>query len=80
AKERSVAIAAAKAMGLNVCGVDMLRSSRGPLIMEVNSSPGLEGIERASGKDIADLIVEVIEKKVEQNLSNPNKTKTKGKG
>jgi ribosomal protein S6--L-glutamate ligase len=80
AEERSVAIAAAKAMGLNVCGVDMLRSSRGPLVMEVNSSPGLEGIETASGKDIADMIIDVIEKKVEQNLLNPNKTKTRGKG
>ena len=79
-EERKVAIEAAKVMGLNVCGVDMLRSSRGPLVMEVNSSPGLEGIEKASTKDIADSIIEVIEKKVIQNLSNPNKTKTKGKG
>ncbi len=79
-EERKVAISAAKVMGLNVCGVDMLRSSRGPLVMEVNSSPGLEGIERASGKDISDFIIDVIEKKVKQNLLNPNKTKTKGKG
>ena len=79
-QERATAIIASKVMGLNVCGVDMLRSARGPLVMEVNSSPGLEGIEKASGKDIADLMIEVIEKKVNQNIHNPNKTKTKGKG
>jgi len=60
--ERAAAIAAAKAMGLDVCGVDMLRSKRGPLIMEVNSSPGLKGIESATGKDIAGLIIEHLEK------------------
>ncbi len=60
--ERSTAIRAAKVMGLNVCGVDLLRSNRGPLVMEVNSSPGLEGIERTSGKDIAGLMIEYIEK------------------
>jgi len=52
-----------------VCGVDLLRSNRGPLLMEVNSSPGLEGIEKATGKDIAGLMIEYIEK----NLS---RTKT----
>lgn len=78
--ERTAAIAAAKVMGLNVCGVDMLRSSRGPLIMEVNSSPGLEGIERASKKDIASLMIEVIEKKYIETIDKPNKTYTKGKG
>ncbi|MGB7996511.1 MAG: 30S ribosomal protein S6--L-glutamate ligase, partial [Photobacterium halotolerans] len=46
----------------NVAGVDLLRSNRGPLIMEVNSSPGLEGIEHATGKDIAGMIIEYIEK------------------
>lgn len=60
--ERATAVRAAKIMGLNVCGVDLLRSSRGPLVMEVNSSPGLEGIEKASGKDIASLMIEYIEK------------------
>ncbi|WP_345990532.1 30S ribosomal protein S6--L-glutamate ligase [Sulfurimonas sp. HSL1-2] len=60
--ERATAVAAAKAMGLQVCGVDMLRSKRGPLIMEVNSSPGLKGIETASGKDIAGLIIQHLEK------------------
>ncbi|AEG02941.1 30S ribosomal protein S6--L-glutamate ligase [Methylomonas methanica] len=60
--ERATAVRAAKIMGLNVCGVDLLRSNRGPLVMEVNSSPGLEGIEKASGKDIAGLMIEYIEK------------------
>ena len=61
-EERKTAVAAAKAMGLSVAGVDLLRSNRGPLVMEVNSSPGLEGIEGATGKDIAGMIVEYIEK------------------
>jgi len=61
-EERKTAVAAAKAMGLSIAGVDLLRSKRGPLVMEVNSSPGLEGIESATGKDIAGLIVEYIEK------------------
>jgi ribosomal protein S6--L-glutamate ligase len=61
-QERATAVQAAKIMGLNVCGVDLLRSNRGPLVMEVNSSPGLEGIEKASGKDIASLMIEYIEK------------------
>jgi ribosomal protein S6--L-glutamate ligase len=60
-KERSTAIRAARTMGLNVAGVDMLQSAEGPLVLEVNSSPGLEGIEAASGVDIADLIIEYIE-------------------
>jgi ribosomal protein S6--L-glutamate ligase len=62
-------------MGLNVAGVDILRSARGPLEMEVNSSPGLEGIENATGKDIAGMIVEFIERN-----ARPNRTRTKGKG
>lgn len=74
-KEREVAIKAAGAMGLNVCGVDLLRSSRGPLIMEVNSSPGLEGIENSTQKDVAGLIIDFIEKN-----AKPNKTRTRGKG
>jgi ribosomal protein S6--L-glutamate ligase len=60
--ERKTAVAAAKAMGLRVAGVDMLQSNRGPLIMEVNSSPGLEGIEQATGIDVAGKIVRYIEK------------------
>lgn len=74
-KERATAVKAAQIMGLNVAGVDLLRAERGPLVMEVNSSPGLEGIENATGKDIASLIIEFIEKN-----AKPNKTRTKGKG
>jgi ribosomal protein S6--L-glutamate ligase len=62
--EENAAIKAAKAMGLGVAGVDMLQSSRGPLILEVNSSPGLEGIEAATGKDIAKTIIRYIERNV----------------
>lgn len=61
-KEKTVALAAAKAMGLGVCGVDMIPSKRGPLVMEVNSSPGLEGIEKSTGIDIAGKIMDYIEK------------------
>ncbi len=74
-EERTTAIRAAKVMGLNVCGVDLLRSNHGPVVMEVNSSPGLEGIEAASGKDVADLIIQFIEKN-----AKPNRTQTKGHG
>jgi len=75
AAERRTAVNAAKVMGLNVCGVDLLRSERGPLVMEVNSSPGLGGIEAATEKNVADLIIEFIEKN-----AKPNRTKTRGKG
>lgn len=61
-QERKIAIKAAKIMGLNFAGVDILRSARGPLVMEVNSSPGLEGIESVTGIDVANLIIEFIEK------------------
>lgn len=61
-QERAVAVSAARAMNLAVCGVDLIRSKHGPLVLEVNSSPGLEGIERASGKDVAGKIVDHIEK------------------
>lgn len=61
-EEKEVAIASAKAMGLGVAGVDMLQSKRGPLVMEVNSSPGLEGIEKATGVNIAGKIIEYLEK------------------
>lgn len=74
-EERSTAVRSAKAMGLNVCGVDMLRSNHGPVVMEVNSSPGLEGVEKATGLDIAGKVIEHIEKH-----AKPNATKTKGKG
>ena len=60
-EERSTAIRAAKTMGLNVCGVDLLRSNHGPVVMEVNSSPGLEGIEKSTGLDIAGKIIENLE-------------------
>jgi len=73
--ERATAVKAAKILGLNVAGVDLLRSERGPLVMEVNSSPGLEGIEKACGKDIAGMIVEFIEK-----TAKPHMTKTRGAG
>jgi ribosomal protein S6--L-glutamate ligase len=62
--ERSTAVRAAKAVGLAVAGVDLLQSDQGPMVLEVNSSPGLEGIENASGVDIAELIVEYIEDNV----------------
>ena len=62
AKERSTALAAAKAMGLRVAGVDLLRAKDGPVIMEVNSSPGLEGIEKATELDVAGMIIEYLEK------------------
>ncbi len=74
-EERSTALRAAKSMGLNVCGVDMLRSNHGPVVMEVNSSPGLEGVEKATGLDIAGKIIEYIEKN-----AKPNATRTKGQG
>ena len=74
-EERSTAVRAAKIMGLNVCGVDLLRANHGPVVMEVNSSPGLEGIEKATGKDIAGNVIAFIE----QN-AKPNKTKTRGRG
>ena len=62
--EENAAIKAAKCMGLGVAGVDMLQSARGPLILEVNSSPGLEGIERATEKDIANTIIRYVERNV----------------
>tara|TARA_R110002096_G_scaffold74101_1_gene175730 strand:+ start:308995 stop:309891 length:897 start_codon:yes stop_codon:yes gene_type:complete len=61
-EEKTTAIKAAKSMGLAIAGVDMLQSKRGPMVLEVNSSPGLEGIEKATGKDIANKIVDYIEK------------------
>ena len=62
AEERSTAIKAAKKLGLGIAGVDMLQSERGPLVMEVNSSPGLEGIEKATSLDIASKIIEYVER------------------
>jgi ribosomal protein S6--L-glutamate ligase len=74
-EERSTAVRAAKKMGLNVAGVDLLRSNHGPVVLEVNSSPGLQGIESATGKDVAGLIVRFIE-----NNAKPHRTRTRGKG
>jgi ribosomal protein S6--L-glutamate ligase len=71
-EERKLAVAGAKAMGLDVAGVDLVRSDRGPLILEVNSSPGLEGIEKTSGKDIASLMIEYLEK----NVATKKKSRT----
>lgn len=65
-QERKVAVKAAKAMGLQVAGVDLIRSKSGPKVLEINSSPGLEGIENITGKNIAAMMIECIEKKVEK--------------
>lgn len=70
-EERETAVRAAKVMGLNFCGVDLLRSHNGPMVMEVNSSPGLEGIEKATGLDVAAKLYEFIEKK--NDVSPPRK-------
>ena len=64
-EERSTAVRSARIMGLNVAGVDLLRSNHGPVVMEVNSSPGLEGIEAATGKDVAGEIIEYMESHVD---------------
>lgn len=74
-EERSTAMRAASVMGLNVCGVDLLRSNHGPVVMEVNSSPGLEGLEAATGVDAAGKIVDFITKN-----AKPFRTRTRGKG
>ncbi|MEM6325035.1 MAG: 30S ribosomal protein S6--L-glutamate ligase [Pseudomonadota bacterium] len=74
-EERSTAVRAARSMGLNACGVDMLRANHGAVVMEVNSSPGLEGVEKATGLDVAGKMIEFLEKN-----AKPGKTKTKGKG
>ncbi len=70
--EKAAAIKAAKAMGLSMAGVDMLQSGRGPLILEVNSSPGLEGIEKATGIDIAGKIIEYIERNHKKKRTKKN--------
>ncbi len=74
-EERSTAVRAAQTMGLNVAGVDVLRSNHGPVVLEVNSSPGLEGIETATGKDVAGMIVEFTEKH-----AKVGRTRTRGRG
>jgi ribosomal protein S6--L-glutamate ligase len=67
-------------MGLEVCGVDLLRSNHGPVVMEVNSSPGLQGIEGASGKDVADIIMQYLEKRVAEVSHRGSRSRTRGKG
>jgi ribosomal protein S6--L-glutamate ligase len=79
-QERGTAVRAAKVMGLEVCGVDLLRSNHGPVVMEVNSSPGLEGIEAASGKDVADIIFQYLEKRVAEVALRGSRSRTRGKG
>jgi ribosomal protein S6--L-glutamate ligase len=74
-EERSTAIRSAKAMGLRVAGVDILRANHGPVVMEVNSSPGIEGIEKATEVDVAGKIIELIEKS-----ASPGRTRDKIKG
>ena len=74
-EERATAVKAAHTLGLNVCGVDMLRSKRGPLVVELNSSPGIEGLEKASGVDVADPMIEFLERNALRGS-----TRTKGKG
>ncbi len=65
-EERKTAVRAAKIMGLQVAGVDILRSNHGPVVMEVNSSPGLEGIEMATGKDVAGMIIDHLVKEMSE--------------
>jgi ribosomal protein S6--L-glutamate ligase len=74
-EERKTAVAAARTLGLGVSGVDMLRSSEGPVVIEVNSSPGLEGIEKASGVDVAGAIIDYLGKQ-----AAPGKTRDRVKG
>ena len=79
-EERSTAVRAAKVMGLGVCGVDLLRSNHGSVVMEVNSSPGLEGIEKASEKDVAGIIIQYLEKRVTEVAHKGSRSRTRGKG
>jgi len=74
-EERRTAVRSAQVMGLNVAGVDLLRAKRGPVVMEVNASPGLEGIEKATQRDVAGMIIEFVEKNARQG-----RTKTRGAG
>ncbi len=73
--EKAAALKAARSLGLAIAGVDMLQSSRGPLILEVNSSPGLEGIEKATGIDIASKIISFIESTITKKAVNKDKVK-----
>jgi ribosomal protein S6--L-glutamate ligase len=64
-EERRTALRAAKVLGLGIAGVDLLRSERGPLLLEVNASPGLEGIEKVTGVDVADAVIRHLEAALE---------------
>ncbi len=79
-EERSTAVRAAQTMGLSVCGVDILRSNHGPVVMEVNSSPGLEGIETATDRDVAGMIIAFIERRVAELAGKSNRSRTRGRG
>lgn len=79
AAERATAVKTARAMGLNVCGVDMLRSKDGPVVMEANSSPGLEGLENATGIDVAGKIIEFIEKNAKPGRTQTRSTRKRRK-
>ena len=74
-EERATSVNAAKIMGLNLCGVDILQSNTGPVVMEINSSPGLEGIEKSTGKDVAGMIYAFVEANAKLNS-----TRARGKG
>lgn len=65
-EQKKIAMRAAKAMGLQICGVDFILSSRGPLVLEVNANPGLEGIERVTGRNVAEKIIEYVENNASQ--------------
>lgn len=78
-KIKSTALEAAKLMGLTVAGVDLLLSARGPLVIEVNSSPGLQGIEKATKEDIASKVIEAAEKKMAKKMKDKERLKTKKK-
>jgi ribosomal protein S6--L-glutamate ligase len=77
--EKAAALLATKALGLGVAGVDMLQSQRGPLVLEVNSSPGLEGIEKATGLDIATRIIDYTAELAKRKRGGKGKVKTKAK-
>jgi ribosomal protein S6--L-glutamate ligase len=68
--ERLIAVKAANAIGLNVAGVDPLRSDKGPMVLEINSSPGIQGVERATGINVANNIIDHIEKNVRPRYKN----------
>jgi len=74
-EEARTAVRSAEVLGLNVAGVDLLRSNRGPVVLEVNSSPGIEGMEQASGTDVAGAMIEFLERHAKRG-----ETKTRGAG